>query len=74
MRSFEDAQGQVWQAALLNASYGNTTLLFSPVHGEEIRQQVLDAATFAEAEAQLYAMDDNALRALLDTAIAWDGG
>lgn len=74
MRTFEDEQGQRWQAAILNASYGSTVLLFSPVHGDGIRQQVLAAETLAEAEQQLYALDEAALCELLETAAEWGGG
>ena len=31
MRSFDDSHGQHWQAALLDGSYGNVMLVFSPM-------------------------------------------
>lgn len=72
MRSFEDNQGKQWQAALLDASYGNIMLIFSPMHGGEIRQQLLGAENLAAAEAQMVGMDDDALRTMLAEADVWD--
>lgn len=73
MRTFED-HGKTWQAALLDASYGNIMLVFSPVHGGEIRQQLLTAANLSEAEAQLDGMDDEALCEMLSGADPWHSG
>lgn len=74
MRTFEDNDGRRWQAALLNASYGNIMLVFSPLVGDGVRQQLLDAENLNQAEANLDAMDDDALRAMLDQAQAWQPG
>jgi len=72
MRSFEDADGQRWQAALLEASYGHVMLVFSPLAGTEVRQKLLGADNLSDAGAELAALDDEGLRALLADAAAWD--
>ncbi len=74
MRSFTDAEGKAWQAALLDASYGNICLLFSPLRGNDIRQHPMPADNMAEAEEQFAGLDDDALRALLAGAGPWDPG
>lgn len=74
MRTFDDGQGRRWQAALLEASYGNIALVFSPLRGDELRQHAMDAGTLAEAEAQLAALDDAALCARLAQAQPWTPG
>lgn len=74
MRSFDDARGERWQAALLEASYGNIALVFSPMRGNEVRQLLMPAETLVDAQAQLAALDEAGLRAMLDDARPWDGG
>jgi hypothetical protein len=74
MRSFDDIRGERWQAALLEASYGNIALVFSPMHGSEVRQLLMLADTLVDAQAQLAALDEAGLRAMLDDARPWDGG
>ena len=71
MRSFNDAQGGHWQAAVLDASYGNTLVVFSHEGSSVIRQAVLDAENLRIAEQQLLAMDDAQLRVLLADSVAW---
>lgn len=72
MRTFDDPRGDSWQAALLEASYGNIALVFSPLRGDGLRQLVMQAETLPEAEAQLAALDEAGLRALLEEAQPWD--
>ncbi|MFT0533532.1 hypothetical protein ACMHYJ_12000 [Castellaniella hirudinis] len=72
MRIFTDAQGRQWDAALLDASYGNILLIFSARQGQDIRQQLLGADNLAQAENQLAACTDDDLRARLDQAQPWD--
>ncbi|HOV17789.1 hypothetical protein [Ottowia sp.] len=72
MRSFDDPQGRRWQAALLEASYGNVMLVLSPMDGAEVVQHLLDADNLADAEVEIAALDDDALRALLVQAKPWD--
>ncbi|TAL73033.1 MAG: hypothetical protein EPN56_13440 [Rhodanobacter sp.] len=74
MRSFDDTRGECWQAALLEASYGNIALVFSPMRGSEVRQTLMLAETLTEAQEQLAALDDAGLRRMLDEAQPWDGG
>lgn len=72
VRTFDDSQGRGWQAALLEASYGNIALVFSPLRGDGLRQLVMQAETLPEAEAQLAALDTAGLCALLQEAQPWD--
>lgn len=72
MRSFRDAQGNHWDAALLSASYGNIMLIFSPEQGDDVRQQLMSAENRMEAEAQLAGFEEYELRAMLAEAQPWD--
>ncbi|HET6586476.1 MAG TPA: hypothetical protein VFG67_01725 [Oleiagrimonas sp.] len=74
MRTFTDNQGKRWQAALLEASYGNIMLVFSPLQGDGIRQQLLGAENLAEGETQLAGLDDAGLLAMLNDAEPWNPG
>lgn len=74
MRTFDDPQGQAWQAALLDASYGNISLIFSPLKGSDIRQQEMPADNMEEAQAQFAALSDDELRSLLAEAQPWNPG
>jgi len=73
MRAFQDSQGRHWQAALLEASYGQVLLILSPLQDGGVLQAVMPAEHLAEAQAQLAALDDDALRALLAQAAPWGG-
>lgn len=72
MRAFDDSHGNPWQAALLEASYGNVSLLFTSMRGDEIRQQMMSAEDMAQAQAELAKLDDEALRAMLAQAKPWN--
>lgn len=72
MRTFTDNQGKRWQAALLDASYGNIMLVFSPWQGDGIRQQLLGVENLAEGEASFAAMDDEELQRILAKASPWN--
>ncbi len=74
MRSFDTPDGQRWQAALLEASYGQVLLIFSADPAGELRQHGMPAEHLAEATAQLAALDDAALAALLAQAAPWQPG
>lgn len=74
MRSFEDSHGQHWQAALLDGSYGNVMLVFSPLQAGAIRRRALQVSTMAEAMALLAALDEEGLRAMLLEADPWETG
>ena len=43
MRTFDDAQGRSWQAALMDASYGGVVLVFGRIGGSEVLQKNLEA-------------------------------
>lgn len=72
MRTFKDKQCQHWQVALMDASYGTIMLVFSSVHGDDVRRQLLEAHNLSEAVDRFNAMDDDALRAILAEAEIWD--
>jgi hypothetical protein len=71
MRSFDDAQGNHWQAALLEASYGTVLVIFSRTGGDEVLKNELDATNLIEAEQLLAAMDEASVRATLAGAVPW---
>lgn len=71
MRSFDDERGGHWQAALLEASFGNVLLVFSRIGGEGVLHRALDTANYHEAEQWLASSDVAALRALLAEAEPW---
>ena len=71
MRSFDDEHGGHWQAALLEASFGNVMLIFSRIGGEGVLQKTLDTANYHEAEQWLAGSDDATLRTRLAQAEPW---
>lgn len=71
MRNFNDENGHSWQAALMEASYGNIMLIFSRNGIDDIRQTLLGAAHLREAENMLADADETALRKLLSEADPW---
>lgn len=74
MRMFDDAQGHHWQAALMDASYGEVLLIFGRIGGTEVLQVSLGAEAANVAEAQLFveALDESGLRGLLAKASPWN--
>jgi hypothetical protein len=71
MRSFDDDQGGHWQAALLEASFGNVMLIFSRIGGDGVLRKSLDTANYGEAQQWLAGADASTLRALLGEAKPW---
>lgn len=71
MRSFDDAQGGHWQAALMEASFGNVLMVFSRIGADGVLHKPLEAANFREAEQLLAGADEPRLRALLAEAKPW---
>lgn len=71
MRSFDDNHGGHWQAALLEASYGNVMLIFSRIGGEGVMHRQMDTANLREAEQQLASADEATLRQMLAEATPW---
>lgn len=76
MRTFDDAQGRSWQAALMDASYGGVVLVFGRIGGSEVLQKNLEAnvTNITAAEALLAGLDDAGLRAFLAEAVPWSYG
>lgn len=71
MRSFDDDRGGHWQAALLEASFGNVLVIFSRIGGDGVLHAPLDSANFHEAEQLLADADVTQLRSLLASAKPW---
>ena len=71
MRSFDDEQGGHWQAALMEASFGNVLMIFSRIGGEGVLHKTLDTANYHEAEQLLADADAARLRVLLAEAEPW---
>ena len=72
VRTFDDSDGQRWQAAVLDASYGVILLVFSPLHGDAIRRGQLQVVNLAEGLDWIAAADEDALREQLGAADLWD--
>lgn len=72
MRTFTDAEGHPWQAALLDGSWGAVFLVFSRAGDATVRKGDMAAANLAEAQAQLALLDEAGLRAALAAAEPWD--
>lgn len=73
MHTFEDEQGQAWQVAVLDASFGSVMLVFSRHGSTDLLKGDLYAADVAEAREMLAAMDDAELRSRLAEAVPVDG-
>lgn len=71
MRSFDDDQRRPWQAALLEASFGNVLIVFSRIGGEGVLHKTLDTPNYREAEQWLAAIDATRLRSMLAEAQPW---
>jgi hypothetical protein len=74
MRTFEDATGRAWDAAVTDESYGTQRLVFSVRGARELRSQALTFSTRFEAEQWLLAQDEGDLRRMLADAPAWEPG
>ena len=71
MQSFDDDQGRHWQAALLEASFGNVMLIFSRIGAPGVLHVALETASFHEAEQLLAGADAGSLRSWLAKAQPW---
>jgi type II secretory pathway component PulM len=71
MRSFDDERGGHWQAALMEASFGNVLLVLSRIGAPDVLQAALDSANFHEAEDWLAAASEDQLRTMLAEARPW---
>ncbi len=76
MRTFRDAQGTQWQAALLDGSFGGVILIFGQLSGSALLHRPLDgmAENLNAAEQLLASLDDAGLRGLLAEASPWSVG
>ena len=66
VRSFDDACGGHWQAALMEASFGSTLLILSRTSGDGVLVKPLHTANFGEAEHWLAEAGEAELRQCLD--------
>ncbi len=71
MRSFEDANGNIWDASLGRESWGTLVLLFARRQGDEVRKTVLASETTLEAQTELDALTEGELRERLTRSQPW---
>ena len=71
MRSFLDDAGRRWEVVLGKASWGTLVLIFTPIEGGDARTSVLAAETSFDANAELDALTDDALRERLRGSRPW---
>ncbi len=74
VRTFEDATGRCWDAAVSEESYGTQRLLFAVRNGSELRAHVLEVSSRGDAERILLALSETELLALLAAALEWRPG
>jgi hypothetical protein len=72
MRTFTDNEGHEWEAAAAFGSFGAVQLIFSRRNGEELRSCGMQAETLHDAQQELAACTDDALRERLRTAELWE--
>lgn len=74
MRRFEHPVGTTWDVVVGKASWGALYALFVPAAGHEgpVRQTPLNATSQEEAAAELDALDDAGLAALLERSTLKD--
>lgn len=72
MRRFTDDGGEEWTAVLGRASYGEMTLLFTRAGSRAVLSAPLEADTAAGGRDFLAELNDEDLRARLETAHPWD--
>ena len=73
MRSFSDGTGRVWQADVIEASYGSMNMLFSRLGSFDVYQSPLAAGNRLSAEHEIAAFNEMELRARLGEAELWPG-
>jgi hypothetical protein len=69
MRRFSDRAGRAWDVVVGRESWGALLALFVPADGGTVRQAMLAAAGYTEANQELEAMSDAELQALLDGSV-----
>jgi hypothetical protein len=66
VRTFADDAGRGWDVVAGRESWGAIVAIFVPRAGQaEVRQAILEATSYGEAEAVLGALDEARLRELL---------
>ncbi len=73
MRSFSDGTGRVWQADVIEASYGSMSMLFSRLGSFDVYQSPLAAGNRLSAEHEIAAFSEMELRTRLGEAELWPG-
>lgn len=71
MRSFEDADGNIWDVSLGRESWGTLVLIFAQRHGDEVRKTMLASETALEAQAELETLAEEELRERLARSQPW---
>lgn len=71
MRTFTDSEGHTWEAAAAFGSFGAVQLIFSRHNGKELRVCGMQAETLHDAQRELAACTESALRERLRTAESW---
>lgn len=74
MRTFEDATGCRWDAAVTAASYGSQQLIFAARNSNQLRSCELVLNSYYEAEQMLLHMSEAELRQWLEKASEWRPG
>ncbi len=73
MRTLEDAEGRTWDVMVGRGSWGSLVLLFSLRGPNENRTVDLASETVRDAERELAALSDDALRERLAESRPWEG-
>ena len=71
MRRLADDEGRNWDAVVSRESWGTLYALFvpaGPAATQPVRQALLQSAGYEQAQQELDAMDESALRALFHSA------
>ena len=70
MRRFTDGSGRSWEVVAGRESWGAIFAIFIPVDGDDdLRQTPLAASSYQAANAELGALDEASLAALLDRSV-----
>ena len=73
MRTVTDERGRTWDVAIGRGSYGTVLLMFSLRTENENRTWLLASETVRDAERELAALSDKALRQHLADSQPWAG-
>lgn len=73
MRTVTDERGRAWDVAIGRGSYGTALLMFSLRTDNENRTSLLASETVRDAERELAALSEEALRQHLAESQPWEG-